>query len=125
MNLLRWLHLSDFHIGKDNYGQIKLFNYIIDNIRKKRQDGFSLDMIIFTGDITYSGAEDQYKLFAKEFIAPLFELYDGDLPKLYFVPGNHDLDRNQAPYAAKALYSIAENPGNFFDADHNGLKKRI
>ena len=24
MGNFRWLHLSDFHIGKDNYGQIKL-----------------------------------------------------------------------------------------------------
>jgi len=34
---VRWLHLSDFHVGMDDYGQRKLFREICDHIKGKAE----------------------------------------------------------------------------------------
>ena len=31
---IRWLHISDFHTGKDEYGQRRLFKYILTYIER-------------------------------------------------------------------------------------------
>jgi hypothetical protein len=31
---IRWLHVSDFHFGKDDYGQRKLSKYLLENVKK-------------------------------------------------------------------------------------------
>jgi len=35
MNIIRWLHLSDFHVGKSNYGGRRLFTYILTHIDER------------------------------------------------------------------------------------------
>lgn len=123
-NSFRWLHLSDFHIGKDNYGQIKLFKYLHEHMRQNKEKGLIPDAVFITGDIANKGQADEYDIFLKEFIEPLSEIYES-LPHIYMVPGNHDIDREQCEQAAKSLYDILEEAGSkFFDADETGLKKR-
>ncbi|MDE6388082.1 MAG: metallophosphoesterase [Lachnospiraceae bacterium] len=123
-NSFKWLHLSDFHTGKDNYGQIKLFTYIHDHIRQNMEKGFFPDAVFITGDIANKGLTAEYDMFFKEFIEPLSDVY-GTLPRIYIVPGNHDIDRNQCEQAAKSLYTVLEESGSkFFDADTTGFGKR-
>ena len=31
--IIRWLHLSDFHAGKDEYAQSELYEYLLDHIK--------------------------------------------------------------------------------------------
>lgn len=120
----KWLHLSDFHTGKDDYGQIKLFTYIHEHIRKSIEKGFLPDAIFVTGDVANKGLITEYDMFFKEFIAPLSDIY-GTLPRIYIVPGNHDIDRSQCEQAAESLYAVLEkSDSRFFDADATGLGKR-
>lgn len=123
-NSFKWLHLSDFHIGKDNYGQIKLFKYLHEHMSQNKKKGFFPDAVFITGDIANKGQADEYDMFLKEFIEPLSEIYES-VPRIYIVPGNHDINRGQCEQAAKALYTVLEEPGSkFFDADETGLQKR-
>lgn len=48
MGNFRWLHLSDFHIGKDNYGQIKLFSYLLEHIKERKNSGWIPDAVFIT-----------------------------------------------------------------------------
>lgn len=125
MSSFRWLHLSDFHIGKDNYGQIKLFQYILEHIEERKLQGCIPDAVFITGDIAHKGSEEQYTLFCEEFLLPLMEVYDNDLSKIYIIPGNHDLDRKQCKLAAQSLYDVLNGrQPDFFDATEEGLRRR-
>jgi hypothetical protein len=62
-NPLCWLHLSDFHVGQDIYGQKQLFKYIHQEIIKKRDQGLHPDIIFITGDVANSGRVEEYEEF--------------------------------------------------------------
>ena len=123
MGNLRWLHLSDFHTGKDNYGQIKLFKSIHAHMKEQKEKGFVPDMIFITGDIANKGSEKEYATFTNEFLLPVIDVYD-NFPKIYIIPGNHDVDREKCGVAAISLYDVIQKRPDFFDADEVGLNKR-
>lgn len=123
MDNFKWLHLSDFHTGKDNYGQIKLYGYILEHIKKNKEKGNIPDAVFITGDVANKGLLDEYNMFSNDFLLPLSVLLEDT--KIYIVPGNHDLDRTQCIRAAKTLYDVlGEEQTRFFDADSAGLKER-
>ncbi|MDE6846594.1 MAG: metallophosphoesterase [Lachnospiraceae bacterium] len=124
MNSFRWLHLSDFHTGKDGYGQNKLFTYIHEHIRQNKENGLTPDAIFITGDIANKGLEKEYNMFFHGFIEPLKDIYE-KTPRIYIIPGNHDIDRNQNKRAAQSLYNVlTESTSKFFDTDAEGLNER-
>jgi 3',5'-cyclic AMP phosphodiesterase CpdA len=120
---LRWLHLSDFHVGKDNYGQQKLFSHILQHVADKVQTGFTPDFVFITGDIANQGLETEYSCFASEFLAPLQSVLGTDIKnKIFMVPGNHDVDRRKNRCFDKK--GILNNRSRFFDSDENGREDR-
>lgn len=123
MENLKWLHLSDFHTGKDNYAQIKLFKSIHNHMKEQKEKDFIPDMIFITGDIANRGKKEEYSLFVNEFLLPIVDIYD-TFPKVYIVPGNHDVDREKCDVAALSLYDIPQKRPAFFDTDEAGLEKR-
>ena len=46
---IRWLHLSDFHFGKDHYGQRRLAKHIIDNVEENVATNLAPDFVFITG----------------------------------------------------------------------------
>jgi hypothetical protein len=36
---IRWLHLSDFHVGKDDWAQLRLFEKIIEHVADQKANG--------------------------------------------------------------------------------------
>ncbi|XXD91363.1 metallophosphoesterase [Pseudomonas sp. Z1-12] len=89
-----WLHLSDFHTGKDGYEESEMFSRIIQHVRHKLASGFTPDFVFITGDVADKGASSQYEKFCDEFLQPLQEVIGGDIhSRTFMVPGNHDLDR--------------------------------
>ena len=62
---IRWLHLSDFHVGMDDYAQRKLFAEIIREIRSRIDGGEGPDFVFVTGDLANTGVEGQYANFFK------------------------------------------------------------
>ena len=93
-----WLHLSDFHIGTDEYGQQQLFAEIIEHVQDQASKGIFIDYIFLTGDIAYKGVEKEYEFFNKNFLEPLQKAIGGGIEKRTFsIPGNHDVDRKKQP----------------------------
>lgn len=119
MKDFKWLHLSDFHVGKDEYGQIKLFRYILEHMSNEKDKGCIPDAVFITGDIANEGLEEQYNIFINEFLLKLLDIYK-DLDNVYIVPGNHDLNRNKCQIAAKSLYEVLKDSPNFFDTNAKG-----
>ncbi len=96
MPTIRWLHLTDLHIGMN--GQAPLWpnmeQQILDDLAYLRKEIGTWDLVLFTGDLTQKGTKEEFEAFEKH----LLKLWDkfnawGFEPKLLAVPGNHDLIR--------------------------------
>lgn len=120
---MRWLHCSDFHIGKDRTAQEKLTSRIIDHVEKEVSKGFIPDFVFVTGDIANRANKNEYKNFRNEFFLPLKkvlgESWEG---KIIVIPGNHDVDRTQNDTFDRNIPLDAKSP--FFDPDKQGKTKR-
>jgi predicted MPP superfamily phosphohydrolase/tetratricopeptide (TPR) repeat protein len=89
------LHISDLHYGQQfqwlwpNFKQ----NFLSD-LQRLSQDAGPIDLVVFSGDLTQSGEQNQYDLLTNE-LKDIWEMWDklGQRPHLFTVPGNHDLVR--------------------------------
>lgn len=96
MKNIKFLHLSDLHLG-DKYQQglisqtKKILFEDIDFILSEIQ---TLDVVFFTGDFVQKGTKEEFYLL-EEFLIDLWKLFKkhNQDPYLLCVPGNHDLER--------------------------------
>ncbi|SMC27640.1 3',5'-cyclic AMP phosphodiesterase CpdA [Andreprevotia lacus DSM 23236] len=120
---IRWLHLSDFHVGKDDYATLKMFNYIINHVCQREGEGFVPDLLFITGDIANRGLASEYETFWQDFILPLQEEIGGDIEKhTFIVPGNHDVDRTK--YQAFSREEITKPGTHYLDPNEEGARLR-
>ena len=120
---IRWLHLSDFHFGKDGYGQRQLFKYILDHVRERVSNDDVPDLVFITGDIANKGQDKEYEEFYENFFMPLRECLTSDSQeRIFVIPGNHDVDRNQA--RALQTNNILKRVPEFLDPTERGQFER-
>lgn len=117
---IRVLHLSDFHFGKDPYGQTVLFEQVLAHIHERFEAHLGPDLIFITGDIAQSGKQKQYEVFRDSFLARLMEMVPAN--RVYLVPGNHDVDRTKTKEAP--CYDLLESSPHFFDPTPEGFNER-
>ena len=118
---IRWVHLSDFHFGTDEYGEGALAESIIEHV-KSRKNGRP-DLVFLTGDIAFSGHPDQYLQFDQQFYQPLAGLLGADAAtRIFIVPGNHDLNRKTHELIARS--TLQEKRLRFFDPTKEGQGQR-
>lgn len=121
---IRFIHLSDFHVGKDDWAQPRLFGKIIKYVGELKAQGFVPDLIFFTGDIANRGTKPEYVLFRKEFYEPLLAALGGEEwhGKVFGVPGNHDVVRPGLDVLNRAAAVSAGS--RFFDPAKEGKTAR-
>lgn len=94
------LHLTDFHFtgkSKTKYDEGKVVKSIIE---KTRELNIQPDIIIFSGDLTFSGSNiDDFHNAYELFFVPLLETFGLSNQNLFFCPGNHDIDRSKVSNA--------------------------
>lgn len=98
---MRLIQLSDIHLSEDNISTLK--NYYLDALKKdlsKFHDETPVDLILITGDLIDKGGEsfqdkDPYQIFEREFIEPILQQLSLTKDKVLFIPGNHDIERNE------------------------------
>ena len=123
----RWLHLSDFHTGKDGYGEDELFKQLIGHVEKTCSEGFIPHVVFITGDLAQAGKPEQYERFKAEFLEPRRECLGsfgegGWTGRFYAVPGNHDVNR-AADFATRDGI-VAEGGKTMFRPDQKGAELR-
>jgi hypothetical protein len=93
-NPIRWLHLSDLHLGcRGTEVWWQVHSEFRDSIKQNRRP---IDLILLTGDLTNKGDEDEFKKldhFLGELNVWLKEAGQTTPPVVIPVPGNHDLVR--------------------------------
>ena len=120
---IRWLHLSDFHVGKDDYATRKMFDYILEHVAQRKAQGLLPDLVFITGDLANKGQTKEYETFWQDFVWPLQEVIGGDISKRTFVvPGNHDVDRDK--FQAFSREDITKPESHYLDPTEEGARRR-
>lgn len=121
---MRWLHCSDFHMGKDRTAQERLWERILEHVKQRFDAGFVPDVVFLTGDLANQGLPKEYEAVRGGFLGPLRERLGGNAWKgrILAVPGNHDVDRTKNDDFTRddPLQAAAK----FFDPDKTGQGKR-
>lgn len=121
--IIRWLHLSDFHVGKDDYAVPNMFTHIIEHVGKMVSAGSKPDFIFITGDVADKGKLKEYESFNLEFLLALQESTGIDFEKsVFIVPGNHDADRTKNK--AFTREEMLDPKEHYFDPTAEGLVLR-
>jgi 3',5'-cyclic AMP phosphodiesterase CpdA len=111
---VRWLHLSDFHVGMDSYAQRRLFEHICDHVESRIRNIYVPDFIFVTGDLANKGELSEYTDFYENFFYPILDRLGSSWSgKIFAVPGNHDVQRGRASYFSPK--DILIKPGSIFD----------
>jgi hypothetical protein len=80
------------------------------------------DLVFLTGDLSFKGADDEYRSLEEAFISPLKAALPPSCP-FFLVPGNHDLDRKAA--VKPRLWMGDQTEAGLFQAvDDAGARKR-
>ena len=124
---IRWVQLSDFHVGLDEHGERMLFISMLDDIKKRVNAGIGPDMVFIAGDLAHSGTQQQYENFFQDFYMPLSDLLGSywGVPsenRIFIVPGNHDIDQKKA--RAVKTHGVLKDVVTFLDPTEGGLIER-
>lgn len=92
---MRWLHLTDIHIGGPNEAQRSALQSVVEAILT-HSDGAVFDAVLLTGDLAYSGRDEQYTLFHQQLLEPLQQSAAFKASTVISVPGNHDINCDTA-----------------------------
>jgi len=100
---ITWLHLSDWHQGAESFDRKVLRDKLIEDLAARDRiapELADIDFVVFSGDLAYSGKDEQYQTARVEYLEPVLRTVgldgaaDGRHERLIIVPGNHDLDRD-------------------------------
>lgn len=110
MREIAWLHVSDIHIRqRDEWSQDVVLRALADSIRKRRDQGLSLDFILATGDLAFAGKQDEYKL-VKHFFDELVSASGVPKEHIFCIPGNHDVNRDRQKLCFQGARSALTSP---------------
>lgn len=119
---MRWLHLSDLHVGRDNSAQKNAIASLVAAIEKFGRDA-DFDAILLTGDLVYSGHPDEYARLEALVLAPLLQLPMFRHSKVLAVPGNHDIDCDVVPPISWDRFGVTRQQ-EFFSRSDKGRRLR-
>lgn len=116
------LHLSDIHISGENSFSSENIMMMINALRTSMRD-ISKIIIIISGDVSYSGKDEQFKefnKFLKELTNKIDSTFGSKNIEVLLVPGNHDVDYTKDPLSRNDLEDIFKQ--NKYD---NEIKNEI
>lgn len=112
MKKVKWLHISDLHLNKVGVETRRMRNKLVEYLR---ENSISCEYIFVTGDLRYApaGVFDDSTV---TFLNTLCSTVGVPAERLFIVPGNHDLTRDD-PHRLSAIDNICGNAGYYKPAD--------
>lgn len=104
MTMIRVLHISDLHAkASDALDQRLLVREMLRDVARLHAEN-AIDLVIFTGDLTFGAQADQFALAQELLLAPMERDLGIERTRIVLTPGNHDVDRNLIDrYAERGL----------------------
>lgn len=129
MDKISIIHLSDLHFNKENEYEIKtVLNSLKADIKKLKDDGeIHPYFVAISGDIANEGKESDYD-FALSWLNDLTKVFDIDKDKVFIVPGNHDVNRDELLEFSKVKLDEQKSINKFLKstgAEKEGLFKKL
>ena len=87
---IRWAHLSDLHMPTSYVNDFNIKDRLPSLIGELEE--FKPHFLVFSGDLTQSGKRPQYEKICSRLLKPLIHTNKKLKDRLFFCPGNHDLD---------------------------------
>lgn len=117
------VHLSDMHISTKNVTSVERLA-VVPNAIGQCIERTSHVLILLTGDIAYSGKDDEYEIatVAIEKLAKDLSAWNPLSIRIYSCPGNHDCDFNLI--SGRIIDSLIKDIGNEYD-DAIGVVKEL
>ncbi|MBK8964219.1 MAG: metallophosphoesterase [Candidatus Competibacteraceae bacterium] len=112
---IRILHLSDFHFTADKAWDAEpVLGDLAEFIAKEGRGGRVPDLVAITGDLAFSGTDEEYRLARDWLDEQLWPALPQDFPRdrLLLVPGNHDVDRKKVNFTAHAVQATLLSVGD-------------
>ncbi len=97
--MIKIIHLSDLHLDseKDNFKHTKLIEELLTDMEKYVDDN---SILIFSGDflnkggVNFTSGVNPFDSVKEKFLKALTDKFPILIDKIFFVPGNHEVDRN-------------------------------
>jgi len=112
MKPVTWLHLSDFHFQSDgdSFSQDQAARALLDSVRSELDtEGFTPSFAVVTGDVAFSGRMSEYSL-ARSFFEGVATTTGIPPAGFFFVPGNHDVNRDHGELAFHGGRQMINSP---------------
>jgi hypothetical protein len=107
---IAWLQVSDIHMRqRDAWSQDVVLRAMADSIRNRCTQGLTLDFILATGDLAYSGKDEEYKLVG-DFLDELVSATGVPKERIFCIPGNHDVNRERQKLCFQGARSALTSP---------------
>ncbi len=97
---LTWLHVSDFHFRSsgDRFSQDVACQALLEDAAVQAEEHGPFCFVLVSGDVAFSGQPAEYER-AAEFMSALSERLSIEPRRFFFIPGNHDVDRELHAYS--------------------------
>ncbi len=99
MGGLTWLHLSDWHQGNKEFNRLVVADALIKDLEERTTnispDLAKIDFIVFSGDVAHGGKQEEYQAAKVEFFDRLLKATGLGPDRIFIIPGNHDLNRDE------------------------------
>lgn len=115
MRPICWLHISDIHMRVSKvWSQDVVLKAMCEDIAKQRKEGAAPDLILVTGDLSFSGNAEEYKLVASFFDA-VSAASGVTTDHVFCIPGNHDIDRERQKMCFAGARQFAQSQNQIDD----------
>lgn len=118
-NTTKILWVSDIHIKVDEFKYYNIESYFDKMVNYVEDEYPTLDYIIISGDIAFSGESEEYNLFREHFIEKIKMKYKNII--ILSIPGNHDIMWNQLSPTDENFFTNNYNTRNKFISEQNEI----
>lgn len=119
INMIRWLHISDLHLGSDGAVTAMLRDELPSFLKSK---GLKCDYVFCTGDIRTANVNpNDFTDDMAAFLKQVCEAVGITIERLFIVPGNHDINRDVAG-RAEAIEGAMWGKNFYYNSDDGIIK---
>lgn len=117
--MIRWLHISDLHLGNDDMSSTRMRDKLLTFLTEKFGN---FDYIFLTGDIRSANVPDnRFTQSMADFLKEVCKHCGVSVERLFIVPGNHDINRD-VPERHEAIEKVKFGWKGYYDSNSGKIK---